>query len=133
MDVQEAWRRNLGLQDVTARDILQVDRQGKKEDRWIYVGKNQRKKKANLIAKEVKVLSALKEVVDEVEKRKKSTKKKKEWKEMEREEWKRKIEKRVEKVMKRLEGRRMSTTEHPPPDPTRRRRGVEQELVRQRG
>ena len=114
MDVQEARRENLGLQDVTALDILQMDRQGKKEDRWIYVGKNQRKKKANLSAKEVKVLSALKEVVDEVEKRKKSTKKKKEWKEMEREEWKRKIEKRVEKVMKRLEGRRMSTTEHPP-------------------
>jgi len=113
MDVQDAWRENLDLQDVTARDILQVDRQGKKDDRWINVGKNKKKIKADLSAKEVTVLSALKEVVDEVERRKKRTQKRQEWKKMEREEWKKKIEIRVEKVMKRLEERRARITEHP--------------------
>ena len=52
-------------------------------------------------------------MVDEVERRKKRTQKRQEWKKMEREEWKKKIEIRVEKVMKRLEERRARITEHP--------------------
>ena len=96
-DVQQAWRESMNQHEVTAKDILQLEKHNMQEDRGTY---NQ---KRNLSVKEVKVLSTMKEVVDEVEKRKDCVKKKEIWKVMGREEWRKKIESRMEIVLKRLE------------------------------
>ena len=104
-DTQEIWKTQLGkTTTVTAKDMFQVDESGNIKDRYISYGKKGEKKKATLSAKEITVLATLKEVVDVVKKRAK--KKKGEWEKKTSQEWREKIQRRVEGSKKKQKERR---------------------------
>ena len=71
-------------------------------------GKKGEKKKATLSAKEITVLATLKEVVDVVKKR---AKKKGEWEKKTNQEWREKIQRRVEGSKKKQKERREERVE----------------------
>jgi hypothetical protein len=109
-DTQEIWKTQLGkTTTVTAKDMFQVDESGNIKDRYISYGKKGEKKKATLSAKEITVLATLKEVVDVVKKRAK--KKKGEWEKKTSQEWREKIQRRVEGSKKKQKERREERVE----------------------
>ena len=108
VDVQEAWKSaHEGLTGVSARDIFQIDMRGNKEERTISYGKDKKKKKTpTLSEKEVKILSTMKEIVDEVDRRELSRKEKKRWKQKSKGEWVKCIEERMSRVVRNQQERR---------------------------
>ena len=77
-EIQDAWKEALGItaRQITAKDIFNLDMHGKEEKKVFSTKKNKKVlKKPTLSPKEIRGLSALKEIINETEERAKKNRK----------------------------------------------------------
>ena len=77
-EIQDAWKEALGItaRRITAKDIFNLDMHGKEEEKVFSTKKNKKgMKKPTLSPKEIRGLSALKEIINETEERAKKNRK----------------------------------------------------------